>query len=51
MLPYRILKTLPRARYNGLVAVRLHNIRDWTTDPPHVTDNEVYWGSGEMVMK
>jgi tRNA (guanine37-N1)-methyltransferase len=42
---------LQRAQERGLVDVHLHNIRDWTTDRHHVTDNEPYGGGGGMVMK
>ncbi len=42
---------LQRAIGRGLVSVRLHNIRDWTTDKHHVTDDEPYGGGGGMVMK
>jgi tRNA (guanine37-N1)-methyltransferase len=31
--------------------VRLHNIRDWTTDRHHITDDMPYGGGGGMVMK
>jgi len=34
-----------------VVTVRLHNIRDWTTDRHHITDDEPYGGGGGMVMK
>jgi tRNA (guanine37-N1)-methyltransferase len=34
-----------------LIDVRLHNIRDWTYDRHHVTDDEPYGGGGGMVMK
>jgi tRNA (guanine37-N1)-methyltransferase len=34
-----------------LVEVRLHNIRDWTTDRHHITDDMPYGGGGGMVMK
>jgi tRNA (guanine37-N1)-methyltransferase len=34
-----------------VVEVRLHNIRDWTTDRHHITDDEPYGGGGGMVMK
>jgi tRNA (guanine37-N1)-methyltransferase len=42
---------LQRARQRGVVEVRLHNIRDWTTDRHHITDDEPYGGGGGMVMK
>lgn len=49
--PYLQTSILQRARQRGLVEVRLHNIRDWTYDRHHVTDNEPYGGGGGMVMK
>ncbi len=42
---------LQRARQNGRVEVRLHNIRDWTADRHHTTDDLPYGGGGGMVMK
>jgi len=49
--PYLGSSILQRARQNGLIVVRLHNIRDWTTDRHHTTDDEPYGGGGGMVMK
>jgi len=49
--PYLQTSILERARRRGLVAVRLHNIRDWTTDKHHVPDDVPYGGGGGMVMK
>lgn len=49
--PYLDISILQRARQRGLVEVRLHNIRDWTTDRHHITDDEPYGGGGGMVMK
>ena len=49
--PYLQVSILQRARQSGLVEVHLHNIRDWTTDRHHVTDDEPYGGGGGMVMK
>ncbi len=42
---------LQRARQHGLIEVNLYNIRDWTTDRHHITDNEPYGGGGGMLMK
>ena len=42
---------LKRAVETGLIDVRLHNIRDYTTDKHHVTDDYPYGGGGGMVMK
>jgi tRNA (guanine37-N1)-methyltransferase len=49
--PYLETSILQRARQRGLVEVRLHNIRDWTHDKHHITDDEPYGGGGGMVMK
>ncbi len=49
--PYLNTSILQRARQNGLLEVRLHNIRNWTTDRHHVTDDEPFGGGGGMVMK
>jgi tRNA (guanine37-N1)-methyltransferase len=49
--PYLQTSILQRARQRGLLEVRLHNIRDWTHDRHHVTDDEPYGGGGGMVMK
>jgi tRNA (guanine37-N1)-methyltransferase len=42
---------LKRARQAGLLDVRLHNIRDYTSDRHHTTDDVPYGGGGGMVMK
>jgi tRNA (guanine37-N1)-methyltransferase len=49
--PYLQTSILQRARQNGLLEVNLHNIRAWTSDRHHVTDDEPYGGGGGMVMK
>ena len=49
--PYLDESILKRAREAGLLDVRLHNIRDWTTDKHNTTDDEPYGGGGGMVMK
>lgn len=49
--PYLQTSILQRASQRGLVGVNCHNIRDWTTDRHHVTDDEPYGGGGGMVMK
>jgi len=49
--PYLGASILQRAQKNGLVSVNLHNIRDWTSDKHHVTDDEPFGGGGGMVMK
>jgi tRNA (guanine37-N1)-methyltransferase len=40
-----------RAVRSGLVEMRLHNIRDFTHDKHHVTDDYPYGGGGGMVLK
>lgn len=42
---------LKRARERGLIDLRLHNIRDYTHDKHHTTDDTPYGGGGGMVMK
>jgi len=42
---------LKRAQESGRLSVKLHNIRDYTTDKHHVTDDTPYGGGGGMVMK
>jgi tRNA (guanine37-N1)-methyltransferase len=42
---------LKRARDAHLVEIALHDIRDYTTDKHHVTDDYPYAGGGGMVMK
>jgi tRNA (guanine37-N1)-methyltransferase len=42
---------LKRARDRGLIDVRLHNIRDYTHDRHHTTDDTPFGGGGGMVMK
>jgi len=49
--PYLESSILQRARQRGLIDVHVHNIRDWTRDRHHVTDDEPYAGGGGMVMK
>jgi tRNA (guanine37-N1)-methyltransferase len=49
--PYLQTSILQRARQRDLVAIYLHNIRDWATDRHHVTDDDPYGGGGGMVMK
>jgi tRNA (guanine37-N1)-methyltransferase len=40
-----------RAVSGGLVEVRLHNIRDYTHDRHHITDDYPFGGGGGMVLK
>lgn len=49
--PYLQASILQRASQRNLVTIRLHNIRDWTYDKHHITDDEPYGGGGGMVMK
>jgi tRNA (guanine37-N1)-methyltransferase len=42
---------LKRASERGLIEVHVHNIRDYTHDKHHVTDDTPYGGGGGMVMK
>ncbi len=42
---------LKRARERGLITVNVHNIRDYTHDKHHTTDDTPYGGGGGMVMK
>ena len=49
--PYLESSILQRARQRGLIEVRLHNIRDYTHDRHHTTDDTPYGGGGGMVMK
>lgn len=51
MQPYLETSILQRARQSGLLTVHLHNIRDWTTDRHHTTDDTPYGGGGGMIMK
>jgi tRNA (guanine37-N1)-methyltransferase len=50
-LPYLQSSILQRARQRGLIDVRVHNIRDYTHDKHHTTDDTPYGGGGGMVMK
>lgn len=49
--PYLETSILLRAIQRNLASIALHNIRDWTTDRHHITDDEPYGGGGGMVMK
>jgi tRNA (guanine37-N1)-methyltransferase len=42
---------MKRAQERGLVTIRAHNIRDWTTDKHRTTDDMPYGGGQGMVMK
>jgi len=49
--PYLESSILKRASERGLINVRVHNIRDYTHDKHHTTDDTPYGGGGGMVMK
>ena len=49
--PYLDASIIKRARQNGLIDINLYNIRDWTLDRHHTTDDTPYGGGGGMVMK
>lgn len=42
---------MKRAQKNGIVDLRIHNLRDWTTDQHHVVDDAPFGGGQGMVMK
>ena len=49
--PYLESSMLQKARQRGLIEVRVHNIRAYTHDRHHTTDDTPYGGGGGMVMK
>ena len=49
--PYLNVSILQRAIQRNLVEIQLHDIRSYTHDRHHVTDDEPYGGGGGMVMK
>src|ERR1041385_4108243 len=49
--PYLESSILKRARQRGLIEVRVHNIREYTHDRHHTTDDTPYGGGGGVVMK
>jgi tRNA (guanine37-N1)-methyltransferase len=42
---------MKRARENGIVDLRIHNLREWTTDKHHIVDDAPFGGGQGMVMK
>jgi tRNA (guanine37-N1)-methyltransferase len=42
---------MKRAQENRVVELRIHNLRDWTTDKHHVVDDAPFGGGQGMVMK
>lgn len=51
MQAYLKASMLGRAQAAGLLDVRLHNLRQYTHDKHHTTDDTPYGGGGGMVMK
>ena len=49
--PYLESSILQRARQRGLIDIRVHDIRAYTHDKHHTTDDTPYGGGGGMVMK
>ena len=49
--PYLQVSMLDKAASRGLIEVQVHNIRDYTHDKHHTTDDTPYGGGGGMVMK
>ena len=42
---------MKRAQKNGIVDLRVHNLRDWTTDKHHVVDDAPFGGGQGMIIK
>ncbi|PYJ20349.1 MAG: tRNA (guanosine(37)-N1)-methyltransferase TrmD, partial [Verrucomicrobia bacterium] len=42
---------MKRAQKQAIVDLRIHNLRDWTTDKHHVVDDAPFGGGQGMVMK
>src|SRR5467141_4769724 len=42
---------IKRAQENKVVDLRIHNLRDWTTDKHHIVDDAPFGGGQGMVMK
>ena len=42
---------MKRAQENEIVDLRIHNLRDWTTDKHHIVDDAPFGGGQGMVMK
>jgi|SRR5882724_1096301 len=40
-----------RAQENGIIDLRIHNLRDWTKDKHHIVDDAPFGGGQGMVMK
>jgi tRNA (guanine37-N1)-methyltransferase len=42
---------MKRAQESGIIDLRIHNLRDWTTDKHHIVDDAPFGGGQGMVMK
>src|SRR5712691_11441320 len=42
---------MKRAQKNGIVDLRVHNLRDWAQDKHHIVDDAPFGGGQGMVMK
>jgi tRNA (guanine37-N1)-methyltransferase len=42
---------MKRAQENKIINLRIHNLRDWTTDKHHIVDDAPFGGGQGMVMK
>src|SRR5207249_10495585 len=42
---------MKRAQENRVLELRIHNLRDWTSDKHHVVDDAPFGGGQGMVMK
>ena len=42
---------IKRARKKKLIDIRIHNLRDWTTDRHKTVDDTPYGGGAGMIMK
>jgi tRNA (guanine37-N1)-methyltransferase len=42
---------MKRAQKSGIIDLRIHNLRDWTTDKHHIVDDAPFGGGQGMVMK
>lgn len=49
--PYAEASILGRAQKTGLIEVRIHQLREWSTDKHHKVDDTPYGGGPGMVMK
>lgn len=42
---------MKRAQESGAIELRIHNLRDWTTDKHHIVDDAPFGGGQGMIMK